>query len=61
MAPIGKHTCPTCGAELMERTNRATQTTFLGCSRYPECTWTTPLPADVVMRRMGAETLPGFD
>lgn len=55
------HLCPECKAELVERMNRATSISFLGCSNYPECTFTTPLPVDIVMRRMGATQLPGFE
>jgi len=60
MKPLA-HVCPQCRAELVERTNRATGVSFLGCSRWPECEYTTPLPTDIVMRRLGAEPLPGFE
>jgi len=53
--------CPKCGAPRVERTNRATGIAFVGCSAWPACTFTTPLPPDEVMRRMGATPLPGFD
>ena len=36
--------CPDCGRPLVERTNRATGTPFLGCPRWPECKHTEPLP-----------------
>lgn len=30
-------TCPRCGADLVERTNRQSGEKFLGCSRFPRC------------------------
>lgn len=53
--------CPECGAPMVVRTNRLNGSEFLGCSRYPDCTETRPLPEDVRMRAAGAQTLPGFD
>lgn len=29
--------CPRCGSKMIERSNRSTGQTFLGCSRYPKC------------------------
>ena len=29
--------CPRCGASMVERRNRRTGATFLGCSRFPAC------------------------
>ena len=52
--------CPECGALLTIRRNRETRETFLGCSGWPKCTYTEPLPIDVQLRAMGAPTLPGF-
>lgn len=49
--------CPECGAALVVRTNRATGTEFLGCTHYPECRWTGPLPESLRMRRIGHPTL----
>lgn len=49
---IVKH-CPDCGAPLAERTNRQNGSTFLGCTRYPECKHTEPVPESVKMRRAG--------
>ena len=54
-------TCPVCKSELVERINRATGVPFLGCERWPVCTFSCPLPADEVMRRQGATALPGFE
>ena len=52
--------CPKCGQPLVVRTNSNTGVDFLGCSRYPECKHSEPLPIDVEMRRQGAPGLPGF-
>ena len=52
--------CPTCGGALMERVNRQTMTTFMGCERFPECRWTEPVPAAVEVARAGGLPLPGF-
>lgn len=35
--------CPSCGYELRERTNTLTGEHFLGCSNYPECSYTESL------------------
>lgn len=53
-------TCPDCGADLVVRTNRTTGSDFLGCNRFPECGYTSPLTAYLEMRRAGAPVLPGF-
>ena len=49
--------CPKCGGDLAERTNRATNEPFLGCSRWPECKHTEPLPESVKLRRQGQQEL----
>jgi ssDNA-binding Zn-finger/Zn-ribbon topoisomerase 1 len=53
--------CPRCGSELTVRVNSYTGEEFLGCTRYPECKHTEPIPTDVALRLAGAETLPGFE
>ncbi len=53
--------CPDCGRELVVRTNRRTGGDFLGCSGWPRCSYTEPIPQGLVMRRLGAPTLPGFE
>ena len=53
--------CPECGQPLTIRVNSTTQQEFLGCGQYPECQHTEPLPMDVILRRQGAATLPGFE
>ena len=54
-------TCPECGKPLFVRTNRETGQLFLGCSQYPECDHTEPLPEDLVLRAQGATTFPGME
>lgn len=54
-------TCPQCGSPIVERTNKASGHPFWGCSQWPECSFTQPIPADVWMRRQGASPLPGFE
>ncbi|MAM61425.1 NERD domain-containing protein [Maritimibacter sp. UBA3975] len=34
--------CPRCGANMVERTNKRSGDTFLGCSRFPQCRGTRP-------------------
>ncbi|MFW9990763.1 MAG: DNA topoisomerase [Candidatus Odinarchaeota archaeon] len=36
-------TCPSCGSQLVMRTNRSTNENFLGCSKYPACRYTEPI------------------
>ena len=45
---------------LTPRTNRTTKTEFLGCSNWPTCKYTEPMPQDIIMRRMNHPELPGF-
>ena len=53
--------CDECGADMVVRTNRSTGEPFLGCTRYPECAYTTPLQVDQQLRAAGARTLPGLE
>jgi ssDNA-binding Zn-finger/Zn-ribbon topoisomerase 1 len=46
-------TCPKCGGMMVRRTNRSNGSEFLGCSRYPDCTYTQPLPEDIKLREAG--------
>jgi ssDNA-binding Zn-finger/Zn-ribbon topoisomerase 1 len=46
-------TCPKCGGMMVRRTNRSNGSEFLGCSHYPDCTYTQPLPEDIKMRELG--------
>lgn len=53
--------CRQCGRPMVERVNRATGSSFLGCSGWPDlCSETAQLPEYVKMIRAGAEELPGF-
>lgn len=36
--------CPLCGSVMVGRTNRSTGERFLGCTRYPQCRGTLPVP-----------------
>lgn len=53
--------CPSCGAPMVERINSINLSSFLGCSRYPECRETRKVPAAVEMRRAGGIELPGLE
>jgi ssDNA-binding Zn-finger/Zn-ribbon topoisomerase 1 len=52
---------PSCGGVMVKRTNRAIGSEFLGCSEYPACTETQPIPESVWMRQAGSPELPLFD
>lgn len=54
-------TCPKCSAALFVRQNSETQEEFLGCSRFPDCRHTEPLPTHIVKARRGDPMLPGFE
>ena len=61
MTPDVSKTCPKCAPDrLVVRVNRETGHEFLGCSNWPGCTYTEPLPLDMQLRRQGATPLPGF-
>jgi ssDNA-binding Zn-finger/Zn-ribbon topoisomerase 1 len=53
--------CPLCGHEMVVRINRETGTEFMGCSQFPKCPATQPLPAYVYVARAGGQQLPGFE
>lgn len=53
-------TCHVCGAAMIERVNSLNLSTFMGCSRFPDCTATEKVPAYVEVQRAGGLTLPGF-
>jgi ssDNA-binding Zn-finger/Zn-ribbon topoisomerase 1 len=42
---------------MVERINSATGELFMGCSRYPECAATQPIPLDVQLRAQGQPEL----
>lgn len=53
--------CPACGQPMIERVNRQTMTSFMGCSRYPQCLETTKVPAWLEVKRAGGLELPGME
>ena len=53
--------CEACGKPTVIRINRTNNSEFLGCSRWPECTATQPIPTYLAMVRAGAQPLPGLD
>ena len=53
--------CPKCGGEMVLRTNKANGEPFFGCSEWPHCGFTEPVPEYVRLRQMGAAPLPGFE
>jgi ssDNA-binding Zn-finger/Zn-ribbon topoisomerase 1 len=46
---------------MVERTNSFNDSTFLGCSRFPDCKSTQAVPAYVEVSRAGGIPLPGFE
>ena len=50
--------CPQCGQPLTPRTENGREQ--LGCSAWPECQYTEPVPEDILMRRQNSPQLPGF-
>ena len=44
LAPVVTYKCPRCDSALVKRQNRHTGEQFLGCSSYPACRYTHPLP-----------------
>ena len=55
--PEIKLTCPECSWPLVVRTNRQNGTQFLGCSHWPECTFTRELTPYLIAKMSGAPTL----
>jgi ssDNA-binding Zn-finger/Zn-ribbon topoisomerase 1 len=52
--------CPQCGAPLIYRQNRQNNSFFLGCNRYPDCTFGMDIPEDIRAEILGQSKLPGF-
>lgn len=54
--------CPdqTCREPMVRRHNGKTGEEFYGCSRYPDCKETMPVPESIRLREAGAPELPGF-
>lgn len=58
IAEKARHTdekCKECGAAMVVKKGRFGE--FLGCSRYPECTYTSPIPIDVKCPKDGGNVL----
>jgi ssDNA-binding Zn-finger/Zn-ribbon topoisomerase 1 len=54
--------CPDCpDGTLIERVNKQNGGHFIGCSAWPECQHTEPVPAYLALIRQGAPQLPGMD
>ena len=49
--------CRECGCEMVMRQNRLDRDFFLGCHRFPACTWTEPLPESLLMQAAGQQEL----
>jgi ssDNA-binding Zn-finger/Zn-ribbon topoisomerase 1 len=49
--------CKVCGRPMQIKRNRATSEEFLGCSMWPECTHTEPLPEAIKLRRQGYQDM----
>jgi len=47
-------TCPVCKSSLIERKNSFSNSFFLGCSSYPECTFTCSTEKDYTFSNKGA-------
>lgn len=54
-------TCPACGAPMVERINSHNLSSFMGCTRYPECHETQKVPAWLEVKRAGGMELPGLE
>ena len=52
--------CPECGQPLTPRSSQDNETDLLGCSNWPKCEYTEPMPQDVLLRRQNHPELPGF-
>jgi ssDNA-binding Zn-finger/Zn-ribbon topoisomerase 1 len=53
--------CPDCTGELVARQNKENGSRFLGCTNWPVCSKTQPIPLYYVLRAQGAQVLPGFE
>lgn len=46
-------TCPKCGGRMVRKMNRAKQTSFWGCAKFPECRGTRDSEGEAPRRRSG--------
>lgn len=53
--------CPKCGALLTIKRNRETGEEYIGCTSFPSCNHTEPLPESIKLRRQGQEDMFGED
>lgn len=51
--------CPSCAPlrKLIVKTNRHTDSQFLGCPNWPECNYTRPIPESIRMEQAGQPKL----
>lgn len=63
MPRILTYYCPdlTCRSKMVKRQNKDTGALFYGCSRWPDCTATIPIPEREKMLAAGSAELPGFE
>lgn len=56
-------TCSRCGAPMAVRNTLFSDRAFLGCSAFPRCRYTEPMPASTSaeVERAGGQPLPGMD
>jgi len=52
--------CPKCGKIMWLKKQKETGQLFVGCSQWPDCTYTEPLPEDQYLKAIRAPKLPGF-
>lgn len=60
---VGTMTCPdpACRAPMIKRSNKEHGGLFYGCTNYPTCYMTAPIPEREKMLAAGAAQLPGFE
>lgn len=63
MTGVGKMLCPdpSCRAPMVKRQNREHGGLFYGCSNYPTCSMTAPIPEREKLLALGCAELPGFE
>lgn len=49
--------CKRCGALLEIKRNWAANEEFLGCARWPDCSYTEKLPETIKLRRQGVKDM----
>lgn len=56
-----KKRCPRCGWEMVKRKNKENGSEFLGCTQWPTCQHTEPIPEDVRMQMLGQDVAPRLE